>query len=193
MDVGIGLRPSAAPPPLLYSQLFFTSPPSPELTIHPNLLAKWPPFCIPSTALRTCLRPSLHSCWQWRRRWSSSDHLEGQECNGRRRGGKQQVLPIGHLRVSSLRGLTKIAYSRSGDPTGNLRLRMGWRWSLVNPLAPELPGYLSVSAPGPSGLRSQFPPPATVFSCGEPQGRSKHIFRMLQALQCCLFSKIKKR
>lgn len=80
------------------------------------------------------------------------------------------MLPIGRPGVSSQKGLTKIAYSRSGDPTGNLSMCMGWRRCLVNPLAPELrtslftsPSlFLSVS--GPPGLRPRFPPPAAVFS-----------------------------
>lgn len=56
------------------------------------------------------------------------------------------MLPIGRLRLPSQKGLTKIAYSRSGDPTGHPSLCMGWRRCWVYPLAPELRTSLYTSA-----------------------------------------------
>lgn len=111
----------------------------------------------------------------------SGDHFNDQEWSGRRRGGKQQVLPIGRLGVPSQKGLTKIAYSRSGDPIGNPSLCMGWRRWLVNPLAPELRTSLCTSpslSEVPQVSARCFLHLPLCFSVGSPlrrllQGRSK--------------------
>lgn len=130
---------SPSPPPLLCSLLFFNT----QLFRNsqciqtylqndlPAVFRRLPPgrvFALHSTAVGSGEEEEVEVVIIWMSSWWS----------GSRRAGKQQVLPIGCLGVLSQKGLTKIAYSRSGDPTGNPSLCMGWRQCLVNPLAHEL-------------------------------------------------------
>lgn len=152
--------------PLLYSQLFFTHPqPHPNSQYLKTDSQNDPPPVLPHRPedVTSPFTPQLLAV-EKRKKTKSFSGWPGVEWT-QARGCKQQVLPIGRPGVSSQKGLTKIAYSRSGDPTGNLSLCMGWRRCLVNPLAPELRTSLFTSPSLSLCLRSPGSPPAVSSSC----------------------------